>query len=230
MQIACLFSGRAAQGRPPPGVGLVLRLDRTCWQDRGVSSPLLQSLLAALAHSPDDVVLRLHVAELYVEDGATPDAVAQCAEVLRRQPGHPDALALLARLSRSGEPEPAREIPQGGYNWEAAEDQVGDIVAPAFTDGPVDADEPDVVAAGVTLADVAGLSHVKERVELAFLTPMRNPEIGRLYAGAAGGGAAAVRPSRLRQDLSGPGAGRGARSTLLCGEPRRHPRHVDRQQ
>jgi SpoVK/Ycf46/Vps4 family AAA+-type ATPase len=38
------------------------------------------------------------------------------------------------------------------------------------------------------LADVAGMTEVKQRLEAAFLAPMRNPELGRLYGKTLRGG------------------------------------------
>ena len=46
----------------------------------------------------------------------------------------------------------------------------------------------DVEQAGVRLADVAGMQQVKERLENAFLLPMRNPELRRLYGKSLRGG------------------------------------------
>src|SRR5260370_343202 len=41
---------------------------------------------------------------------------------------------------------------------------------------------------GLTLADVAGLTEVKQRLEAAFLAPMRNPELRKLYGKSLRGG------------------------------------------
>ncbi len=41
---------------------------------------------------------------------------------------------------------------------------------------------------GLTLADVAGLDEVKKRLEAAFLAPMRNPELRKLYGKSLRGG------------------------------------------
>jgi SpoVK/Ycf46/Vps4 family AAA+-type ATPase len=46
----------------------------------------------------------------------------------------------------------------------------------------------DVENAGLRLADVAGMQDVKQRLEAAFLAPMRNPELRRLYGKSLRGG------------------------------------------
>jgi len=63
----------------------------------------------------------------------------------------------------------------------------GDPDAP-YMDGPPPRDAWDVEAAGITLADVGGMEEVKERLEVAFLAPMRNPELRRLYGKSLRGG------------------------------------------
>ena len=63
----------------------------------------------------------------------------------------------------------------------------------------------DVEQAGVRLADVAGMQQVKERLESAFLMPMRNPELRRLYGKSLRGGLLLYGPSGLRQDVHRPG-------------------------
>jgi SpoVK/Ycf46/Vps4 family AAA+-type ATPase len=55
-------------------------------------------------------------------------------------------------------------------------------------DNPNAAAPGDVEQAGVRLADVAGMKDVKERLESAFLLPMRNPELRRLYGKSLRGG------------------------------------------
>ena len=51
-----------------------------------------------------------------------------------------------------------------------------------------EADAYDAEHAGLTLADVAGMTEVKQRLEAAFLAPMRHPDLRRLYGKSLRGG------------------------------------------
>jgi AAA+ superfamily predicted ATPase len=77
-----------------------------------------------------------------------------------------------------------------GFDWSAAEEQVSDIVPPPLVEAgpgePVPAGEFEPGA--VRLSDVGGLEAVKRRLEVAFLGPMRNPELARLYGKSLAGG------------------------------------------
>ncbi|WP_163513688.1 ATP-binding protein [Fodinicola acaciae] len=150
--------------------------------------PLLTSLRAAVAAAPDDVPLRLHLAGLLAERDDAAGALAECSQVLQREPANAEAIALLNRVSAalSGEEKPKQETP---FDWSAAEEQLGDIAQPAFVnDGePVGLDE-EVQAAGVRLDDVGGMDEVKQRLEIAFLGPMRNPELARTFRKSLSGG------------------------------------------
>jgi AAA+ superfamily predicted ATPase len=90
--------------------------------------------------------------------------------------------------------EPTGE-PAEGYDWSQAEDELRDVLPTMFVGeaGSVSAglDEAGVYDAehtGLTLADVAGLDEVKKRLEAAFLAPMRNPELRKLYGKSLRGG------------------------------------------
>jgi SpoVK/Ycf46/Vps4 family AAA+-type ATPase len=54
--------------------------------------------------------------------------------------------------------------------------------------GIEEADPYDAEHAGLTLADVAGMTEVKQRLEAAFLAPMRNPQLRKLYGKSLRGG------------------------------------------
>ncbi|MFC9397314.1 ATP-binding protein [Streptomyces sp. NPDC057027] len=171
-------------------------------------SPLIRSLRAAVAAAPGDVPLRLHFAELLLSEGRNDEAVAEAAAALQHAPGDTDARALMVRAmgmppveSRKPEPSPVPEKPvepAPSFDWDAAEQQVRDLVGPRFLDDPQaegadgtagDAAAWDVDAPGaVRLADVGGMEEVKERLEAAFLAPMRNPELRRLYGKSLRGG------------------------------------------
>jgi len=91
-------------------------------------------------------------------------------------------------------PAPTGE-PAEGYDWSQAEDELRDVLPTMFVGeaGSVSAglDEAGVYDAehtGLTLADVAGLDEVKKRLEAAFLAPMRNPELRKLYGKSLRGG------------------------------------------
>lgn len=158
---------------------------------------LLASLVAAVRASPDDVPLRLHLAELLLTAGQPAEALTHCTHALRSDPSDPAALGLLQRLttalSRPAAPQPV--APE--FDWSHAEDQVADIedhTGPGLRDralaheaAPAPPVE-DIERPGVRLSDVGGMEHVKERLELAFLGPMRNPALARAFGATAGGG------------------------------------------
>jgi SpoVK/Ycf46/Vps4 family AAA+-type ATPase len=62
---------------------------------------------------------------------------------------------------------------------------------------------------GLRLADVGGMTEVKERLESAFLTPMRNPELMKLYGKSLKGGLLLYGP---------PGCGKTFIARALAGE------------
>lgn len=181
-----------------------------------VESPLIQSLRTAVAAAPDDVPLRLHLAALLLDAGHGDAAVAETAVALQHAPGDAEARLLMARAMGVGgqvtpdpEASPAPQIQETppaqapaparpGFDWKAAQDQVGDVLPPRFVEAPLtvdgsgdagDAAAWDVERPGtVRLADVGGMQEVKERLEAAFLAPLRNPELRRVYGKSLRGG------------------------------------------
>jgi AAA+ superfamily predicted ATPase len=131
-----------------------------------MSDALINSLVAAVEARPDDLTLRLHLAELLVAAGRGPEAIGHAAQILAHEPGHEAARGLMARAlggSAPGVPPtgsaqdppaqsaaatpaagPAAEPAPGraGIDWAAMEEQFGDVVPPRFAraDG-----EPDPV-------------------------------------------------------------------------------------
>jgi len=83
-----------------------------------------------------------------------------------------------------------------GYDWSQAEDELRDVLPAMFVGGDAgsvsagldEARAYDAEHTGLTLADVAGLDEVKKRLEAAFLAPMRNPELRKLYGKSLRGG------------------------------------------
>ncbi len=173
-----------------------------------MTDALIDSMRRAVQAAPDDARLRLHLAELLLADGQAQAAVAECATVLAQEPDLAAARTLLLRAmgepaavvpdsdpdpNPEANPEVASAPASGGFDWTAAEHEVGDIAAPMFVTGDDAEAEPvtsawEVESAGITLADVGGMQQVKDRLEAAFLAPMRNPELRQLYGKSLRGG------------------------------------------
>jgi AAA+ superfamily predicted ATPase len=208
-------------------------------------SPLIASLTAALDARPDDIPLRLHLAELLLASGQRSEAIAHAARTLQQDPGNADAQTLMQRAlsgpqaggaaaarvdpATGGEPaagaapadstgpvvpaagadpapatgpaEPKDPVgPAGGaragIDWAEYEQEFSDVVPPRFAraDGepdPVHGDSDriyDVETSTIMLADVGGMGDVKQRLELAFLGPLRNPDLRKLYGKSLRGG------------------------------------------
>ena len=101
-----------------------------------------------------------------------------------------------AAPSGAGQPAAEKEPEPGEYDWSRAEAEVEDTVPPMFVGGeaagPGDGDPAtaafDVERPALRIDDVAGMTDVKQRLEAAFLAPMRNPELRRLYGKSLRGG------------------------------------------
>jgi SpoVK/Ycf46/Vps4 family AAA+-type ATPase len=173
-------------------------------------SPLIDSLVAAVEARPDDLPLRLHLAELLVGAGRGSEAIGHAAQVLSREPGNAAARQLMTAAlggpppaapgQAAPEPPSAGEDTGGdtgdGIDWAAMEEDLGDIVPPRFARADDEA-EPvrghgdrifDVESATITLSDVGGMEEVKKRLEIAFLAPLRNPRLRTLFGKSLRGG------------------------------------------
>ncbi|HEX4724684.1 MAG TPA: tetratricopeptide repeat protein [Pseudonocardiaceae bacterium] len=78
------------------------------------------------------------------------------------------------------------------FNWIAAEYQFAGVAQPFVDSGTAPLGAPimgfDVEQSQVRLADVGGMTEVKQRLNAAFLAPMRNPELRRMYGKSLRGG------------------------------------------
>ncbi|WFB10626.1 ATP-binding protein [Streptomyces sp. LX-29] len=199
---------RTAVAAAPGDVPLRLHLAELLL-DAGRHDAAVVEVAVALQHAPGDPHGRELMARAMGAPAAAPAQPTPPAQ--RTEPAQP---VLPAESSRQAPPAPpvppsrsaapggsesaAPDRPRGGFDWRAAEDEVGDVVPPRYVEAPLAVDcggDPgaaparDVAAPGVIrLADVGGMQQVKDRLEAAFLAPMRNPELRRLYGKSLRGG------------------------------------------
>jgi SpoVK/Ycf46/Vps4 family AAA+-type ATPase len=160
---------------------------------------VLASLRRAVEAMPDDAGLRLHLAGLLLDAGHRDEAISHLGAIVHADPGNAAALGLLLRASAPAGPGPAAGAPApgpgaaGAFDWASAETEFRESVPPMFiTSGDAPAapvrDAHEAERPALALADVAGMTEVKARLEAAFLAPLRNPELRRLYHKSLRGG------------------------------------------
>ncbi|MFC0508470.1 ATP-binding protein [Micromonospora costi] len=171
---------------------------------------LIDSLSAAVDARPEDLPLRLHLATLLLDAGRGGEAIAHIGRALAHDPGNDQAQALMQRALGAPVPpprpapdatpaagsSPATAAPAGDDPLAAYEQELAGVVPPRFAPAgdepePVAGDHDrayDVETSTVRLADVGGMSAVKERLELAFLGPLRNPQLRKMYGKSLRGG------------------------------------------
>jgi AAA+ superfamily predicted ATPase len=129
---------------------------------------------------------------------ATPSEPAEPAD----SPGAEPASASPGEAGPGGDVQgtpPAGPAPEENgteYDWSQAESELRDVLPQMFigedagsaSAGIDEARAYDAEHAGLTLDDVAGMTEVKQRLEAAFLAPMRNPELRKLYGKSLRGG------------------------------------------
>jgi AAA+ superfamily predicted ATPase len=156
---------------------------------------VIAALTSALESSPDDLPLRVHLARVLI-DADEPQAALEHVElVLRTAPADASALAIAAQASESlGAPERA-----AGYRRLA--DAVSEPAETVHKGDETPAEPVRLFAVGgdtgsvsgeerpaIRLDDVAGMVAVKRRLRTAFLAPLENPALRRLYGKSLRGG------------------------------------------
>jgi AAA+ superfamily predicted ATPase len=152
---------------------------------------LVRALRNALERDPQSLPLRLHLAGMLLDIGAEGEALEHYTRVLERDPANVEALRGAQRAAAAAgdstradgyrrladalggaptSPMPAREEPLS----EAAE--------------PLKPDWWDAEFPTLKLADVGGMEEVKRRLNVAFIGPLRNPDVLRAYGKALRGG------------------------------------------
>ncbi|MGW4095988.1 ATP-binding protein [Mycobacterium sp. NPDC004974] len=157
-----------------------------------VDPQLLAAIDGAVRADPANRALRLHLADLLLDDGQYVAALGHCelllqqspedAEVLARKSAALDGFGMPTRAPQptipervSAAPPPPAEVPQAEA-WATADDDDDDAI-------PV-SDLMEIVRPELTLDDVAGMDDVKQRLRMSFLEPMRNEELRKSFGHA----------------------------------------------
>ena len=201
---------------------------------------VIKTLLVALEQTPDDLGMRLHIAELMSAQADFEQAASHYEVILQKEPanlsalkgaaeaasqlgdekkasGYQQLLAALGAVSNSSDAEtnitsfPNSKESHGSSIHSSDDAQtkqptklkaVEDLEN--ITIGPWEDFE-----APITLDDVGGMEEVKKRLNMAFLAPLKNPEIMKMYGKSLKGGLLLYGP---------PGCGKTFIARALAGE------------
>jgi SpoVK/Ycf46/Vps4 family AAA+-type ATPase len=141
---------------------------------------LIESMEAAVAASPADVPLRLHLAALLADAGEPARALEHVTAALGVEPSNQEAHAAARRLLDSMSAAPAAVTADGP---DPGEDEFDAFLREVLEEADVDIERPPV-----TLEDVGGLDDVKRRLHTSFLGPMTNPKLRKMYGKSLRGG------------------------------------------
>ena len=190
--------------------------------------PTIRGLRDAVEAAPEDVDLRLMLAQRLAASGDPQEALEHARLVLTNDPANVTALRVAASAADLSNMRDAavgyrRIIASLGADEDSAElstaalEELADIPAPpepapATGEGTVDPNDPVagyLEAPGVTLADVAGLEAVKRRLNENFLGPLKHPELRAAFGASLRGGLLLYGP---------PGCGKTFVARALAGE------------
>ncbi|HEV2921216.1 MAG TPA: AAA family ATPase, partial [Actinomycetota bacterium] len=164
-----------------------------------VDPELLAGLRAAVEAVPDNLALRLHVATVLLEAGRPAESLEHSSAVLALVPGQHEAAELADRATAAL---PASVPAPASYPTAPAEPQHRGATLDQWVLGEVE--EP-----RTTLADVGGMPAIKRWLATAFLSPLRDPQMRRLFGRSLRGGLLMYGP---------PGCGKTFLARALAGE------------
>jgi AAA+ superfamily predicted ATPase len=178
-----------------------------------VDPELLAGLRAAVEAVPENLALRLHVAALLLEAGRPAESLEHSSAVLALEPGHRQAVELVDRataaLPDTVWPMPARPAAPVEPR---RRDARGNAEAPAEARRGPSVDQwvlGEVEEPRMNLGDVCGMPAIKRWLSTAFVSPLQDPEMRRLFGRSLRGGLLMYGP---------PGCGKTFLARSLAGE------------
>lgn len=199
---------------------------------------VITALLAALEQDPENSEIRLHLAQLQMQAGNNEEAERNFSRVLKQEPVNRLALEGCAEtaslLGQTTQAEAYRQLlnalrgnepaQKTGQDKPSSITKIGTTTTSGKDNAPVPpetklrvVETTDNLTIGpwedhepvVTLANVGGMESVKKRLDMAFLAPLKNPELVKLYKKTLNGGLMLYGP---------PGCGKTFIARALAGE------------
>ncbi|HEX4705324.1 MAG TPA: ATP-binding protein, partial [Pseudonocardiaceae bacterium] len=180
-----LRSLRAAVAANQDDVPLRLHLAQLLL-DSGLTEEAISHVASALQRVPNSAEARGLMARAMANRTERTEPVEQRPR--NRQQGRtPPPVPATPRERQAGDEPTERH----SFNWIAAEYQFAGVEQPFIDTGTAPIGPPilyDTEPAQVRLSDVGGMTEVKQRLNAAFLAPMRNPDLRRMYGKNPRGG------------------------------------------
>lgn len=149
---------------------------------------VITALEQAVAAAPDNAALRKHLAGLLLDADRPADALQHCITLVAQAPDDAEALTLAARAAENAGDPRAGSFARLAGALGVPREQTGGVVKLRVVGGTGASIPAAIEESRITLRDVAGMESVKRRLELAFLGPMRNPEMRKMYGKQLRGG------------------------------------------
>jgi len=200
---------------------------------------VIKALLIALENNPDDLGMRLHIAEIMLGMSDYKNAADHLDVILQNEPANISAIKAAAEAATqlgdvakaAGYQQLLAALGALDTNDDSSSTSGGTNVTPfpndkqsSITEKPIEqpvklraVDDTQNVTIGpwedfespITLSDVGGMHEVKKRLNMAFLAPLKNPEISKMYGKNLKGGLLLYGP---------PGCGKTFIARALAGE------------
>lgn len=160
---------------------------------------IISTLIKALEHSPNQQPIRIHIGKLCYEDGEFAEALNHFQHVLDENPLDLDALKGAVQCSIQLKDDTLAQSYQVLLDSQKETTNSDSIpnISESNEETPHKPQKLKLVSGGgdatinnvieiqtkneITLEDVAGLESVKKRLDLSFLSPIRNPQMAAKY-------------------------------------------------